>query len=94
MENKYAYATFFLSCILNFLVCIFFLSPLEVEDNAKFLKIDFLKNERDESGVFFLLNASLLLTLNFMDIANVLNDISLITLTSSCACFKLRTYIY
>lgn len=51
----------------------FFLSLLEVEDNAKFLKIDFLKNERDESG-FFLLNASLLLTLNFMDIANVLND--------------------
>lgn len=44
--------------------------------------------------VFFLLNASLLLTLNFMDIANVLNDISLITLTSSCACFKLRTCIH
>lgn len=70
----------------------FFRSLLEVEDNEKFLKIDFLKNERDES--VFLLNAYLLLTLNFMDIANVLNDINLITLTSSCTCFKLRTYIY
>lgn len=70
----------------------FFLSLLEVEDNEKFLKIDFLKNERDES--VFLLNAYLLLTLNFMDIANVLNDIILITLTSSCTCFKLCTFIY